>query len=313
MSLTTEVTKLYGQPSLHNILEEPEHAALLRMIKLVEQIFRLPVAYIALLGSDPTVVTRIGSGSAYWEHLRTYPLAAALREPILWSRTSETSVAGFNYGDLRFAASVPMRSSGGLELGVLVVADVQERPDFSSKDHETLSDLAAILAGKMELRMIAIEAMESEATIKKNEYLFRNIADSAPVMIIYGGVDGGCSFVNKAWLAFTGRTLGEELGDGYETTFHPDYREAVAQAYWDAVRERRPLTVQFPMRRNDGKFRWMEARGAPSFQTNGVYMGYIGCFVDITDQRPAILDFRLLRRALLPWRRRPAHSVNSRL
>lgn len=57
------------------------------------------------------------------------------------------------------------------------------------------------------------------------------MADAAPVLIIYSGVDGSSSFVNKTWLEFTGRRLEDEPGEGYAETFHPDHREAVIQKY----------------------------------------------------------------------------------
>jgi PAS domain S-box-containing protein len=292
MSPLIEPATFGGYSGRSDILDEPEQASLLRLTKLVEHVFRVPVAYMALLGSDPSVTARIGSGSAYWQYLRTYPLDAILAEPQLWRYSDEAPIAGFVHGDLRFAASVPLRSSDGLELGLLVIADVRDRPDFSQRDHEILFELAEVLSGKMELRMMASKAHESEVSMTESEYRFRNIANSAPVMIFYSAVDGGCAFVNQAWLGFTGRSLQEELGVGIEDMFHPDYREAVLRTYWDAFNERAPLMVQFPMRRQDGKYRWMELRGVPRFKANGVFTGYIGCCVDVTDQRAAILDFQ---------------------
>jgi hypothetical protein len=132
---------------------------------------------------------------------------------------------------------------------------------------------------------MALQARESECSLREAEYRFRNIANCAPVMIIYSEVDGGSSFVNKTYLEFTGRTFAEELGDGYADTFHPDHRERVMQTYWDAFQERRPVTLRFPMRRHDGEYRWIEARGMPRIQDDGKCAGYIGCLIDLTEQR----------------------------
>lgn len=285
MSLTTGWDAIGGRYGHHNLLDEPEEAGLLRLTKLVERLFQVPAAYMALFGPDLTVTTRIGSGVEYSKNLKTYPLAAALAKPVVWPDSSGAPAAGFVCGEVRFAAAAPLQSNDGLELGLLVIADVKPRPDFSQEDHETLQELASVLAGKMELRLMACRAREAELEIREAENRFRNIADSAPVMIIYSGVDGGSSFVNKAWLEFTGRSFADELGDGYEDTLHPDYREHVVKTYWDAFQERKPLTIQFPMRRYDGEYRWMEGRGVPRFLDDGTYAGFISCVIDLTERR----------------------------
>lgn len=281
-----------AQDAFENLLEEPEQSGLLRMSKLVGHIFRVPVAYLALLGADLKVVTRVGSGSEHWKYLRTYPVDLAFAKPFLWPNPSGAPPAEFISGDLRFVAGAPLRSIDGVDLGMLVIADVRERLDFSPADYENLVELAGMLAGKMELRMMASQARESELAAIEAENRFRNIADSAPVMIIHSGTDGATSFVNRTWLDFTGRTLEEELSEGPGGSFHPDYRDSALRQYWDAFRERRPITQEFPMRRHDGVYRWMRTHGAPRFRGDGAYAGYVGCFVDVTDQRSAVLALR---------------------
>ncbi len=266
---------------------------MLRLTKLVERLFRVPVAYMALLGPDLTVVTRIGSGTEWWPYLkRIYSLSAALAKPFVWSGPAEDPGEELISGGLKFSASAPLRSSEGTDLGLLVIADVKPRPDFSPQDADTLAELAAVLAGKMELRTMACEARETGFSLKEAESRFRNIANSAPVLIIYSGADGGPCFVNKTWLDFTGRSLEEELPDGFAESFHPDYRESAMEQYWDAFQARRPLTQEFPMLRHDGEYRWMLARGMPRVQSDGTYAGYIGCLIDVTEQRSALLDLQ---------------------
>jgi len=276
MSPITDSDPLADVPGRQNLLDEPEHAALLRMARMVEHLFRVPIAYMALLDTDLTVVTRIGSGSEHWGFLATYPLAELLAVPRWWPDLSGFPAAGFIGAEIKFAASAPLRSSDGLDLGLLVIADVQLRPDFSGEDHETLVELASVLSRKMELRMMAYQAREMELSRQEAERRFRGIANAVPVLIVFSGVDGVRSFVNDTLLEFTGRTPEEELGDGFADPFHPDYREGVVEAYWDAFQERRPPTIEFPMRRHDGEYRWMLARGNPRFLDNGAYAGYTG-------------------------------------
>ena len=80
---------------------------------------------------------------------------------------------------------------------------------------------------------------------------FREIADAAPVIVMYSGLDGSALFVNRAWLEFCGTTLQQSLGDGWIEACHRDDRELVGEAYWKAFQERVPFSVEFRMRRLD--------------------------------------------------------------
>lgn len=271
--------------SAHDLMDEPEQDGLLRLTNLVQRLFHVPIAYMALLGPDLAIATRIGSGREHWDHLKTFPVGPAVAAPQMWLNPDEVATPG----EIQFAASAPLRSSDGLELGVLVIADTHSRPDFSQVHLDTLAELAGVLAGKMELRMMVCQARETELSLKEAERRFRSIANAAPVLIIYGGADGACSFVNKTWLEFTGRALEDELGEGFAEMYHPDYRESALEKYWDAFQARKPFTREFPMRRHDGVYRWMRSHGVPRFQDDGTFAGYIGIFVDVTDQRPLAL------------------------
>ena len=268
---------------LPQTLDESEHARLIRMTKLVEHIFHVPIAYMALVGSDLAIATRVGSGDEHWANLRTFPAANAFTKSRLWH--AEDFAPGFICGKIRFAASAPLRAVDGLELGLLVIADVEPREDFTMKDLRTLEELASMLAGKLELSMMACQAHESTLMLAEVERRSKSILNSAPVMILYGGVDGGCSFANRAWLEFTGRSLADELGEGFADAFHPDYRESVLERYWIAFRDRKPVTIEFPMRRHDDEYRWVQAQGAPRFRDNGHYAGYIGCLIEVDHER----------------------------
>ena len=67
---------------------------------------------------------------------------------------------------------------------------------------------------------------------------FRLVADIAPVLIWMADADARCTYVNKPWLAFTGRTLDAELGDGWRDCIHPD------DLSLDALRERAWQLIQ---------------------------------------------------------------------
>jgi len=273
-------TKLAPQ----DILSQPEPVALRRLTKLVEYLFRVPVAYMAL--PDHSAVGS-GSGSApeCGKFLKTYPSTYVFTAPKAMTGVAPGLRPDSGVGDIRFAASAPIRTSAGLELGTLVIADPQPRPDFSERDLQALATLAEVVAGKMELRMVASHAVESDLALRETEERFRAMANAAPVLMIYSGADGGCAFVNRTWLEFTGRSMEESLGEGWAGDVHPEDSRRVHEAYWRAFQARQPFASEWRMRRHDGRYRWMLGRDTPRFQEDGTFAGFVGALVDIEDQR----------------------------
>jgi len=277
--------------SAHSDAVEPESADILRLTRLTAAIFRVPISYMALFGPNLQVVTRVGDGIERCRSLReTWPVSPATAWPILWPSPDDPDSAGFAGDGLQLVCSAPLCSSEGLAFGLLIVADTEARPDFTARERDVLAELAGVFGRQMELCGIASDARAAELSMREAEARFRNIANCAPVLIFCADSSAGCSFVNDTWLEFTGRTLEDEMGEGFAETFHPDYRETVLRSYRDAFIARQPSSIEFPMLRRDGVYRWMHASGKPRFLEDGTFAGYMGCFVDITDQRAAALE-----------------------
>lgn len=114
---------------------------------------------------------------------------------------------------------------------------------------------------------------------------FYEIADFAPIIIWRSGLDGGCEWVNRMWLEFTGRTMEEELGYGWVELIHPDDRERCRAVYTDAFARREPFTIEFRILAGSD-YRWLFNKGRP-FERDGKFAGFFGSCIDITEQRLA--------------------------
>jgi len=272
---------------LQQILEAPEHPELRRLTELAECLFRVPVAYMALLGAGNSVVARVGNGTEYAPCLGALRLDNLLAEPHVVRDSAHDLPPGTDFRDLRFAASALLRSTSGMQFGVLVIADREPRPDFSATDMRALAELAAVLSAKMEMRLVASLALESELSSRETEDRFRGIAHFAPVPLVYTRADGVCGFVNQSWLDFSGRTAEEEKAKGWATLVHPGHRKRVVEESRRAFDTRVPFTAEAPMRRYDGVYRWALGKGAPKFREDGSFDGYVGCLIDIGDYRSA--------------------------
>jgi PAS domain S-box-containing protein len=129
------------------------------------------------------------------------------------------------------------------------------------------------------------ERKQAEAALKESEQRFRVIADSAPVMIWVSGLDKRCTFFNQGWLSFTGRTMEQELGEGWATGVHPDDLESCLQIYVSSFDAQRDFQMEYRLRRADGEYRWILDFGIPRFANGGTFVGYMGSCIDITERR----------------------------
>jgi PAS domain S-box-containing protein len=118
-----------------------------------------------------------------------------------------------------------------------------------------------------------------------SEARFRLLADAAPVMIWMSGPDARCTYVNRAWLEFRGRTLDEEAGNGWTEGLHPDDRDLCLETYLKAFGMRHPFRMRCRLRRADGEYSWVEDAGVPRWEDGGAFAGFMGSAIDITDRR----------------------------
>jgi PAS domain S-box-containing protein len=134
----------------------------------------------------------------------------------------------------------------------------------------------------------------AEEELRESEERFRTVADAAPVLIWMSGPDKLCTFFNKGWLEFTGRTAEQELGNGWAESVHSDDLEHCLEIYESSFDAWQPFTMEYRLRRNDGEYRWVLDSGTPRFADDGAFLGYIGSCIDITEQKRAEEKFRLV-------------------
>jgi PAS domain S-box-containing protein len=129
------------------------------------------------------------------------------------------------------------------------------------------------------------ERKRAEQVLRESEDRFRLVANTAPVLIWMSGSDNQCNFFNQSWLRFTGRSLEDELGDGWASAIHPDDREHCLATYAAAFDARTDCQLEYRLRRFDGVYRWIFDFSVPRFESDGTFRGYIGSCVDITDSK----------------------------
>jgi PAS domain S-box-containing protein len=151
-----------------------------------------------------------------------------------------------------------------------------------------------------------------EDALRRSEASFRDLSDSAPVMIWTTDDRGLVTFVNAGWLAYTGTTLEEELGDTWALGVHPDDAPTVVSGWYDTLNRRELWEREYRLRDKHGDYRWISERGVPRYE-DGRFVGYVGTAIDIHERK--LMEGRLrevyerehtiaetLQRSLLPER-----------
>jgi PAS domain S-box-containing protein len=143
------------------------------------------------------------------------------------------------------------------------------------------------------------ERRQVEQALRESEERFRTMADGAPIMMWMAGVDKLCTDFNLGWLKFTGRSIEQELGNGWAEGVHPDDLQRCLKSYIEAFDARLPFTIEYRLRRHDSQYHWISDAGSPRFLADGSFAGYIGCCLDIHDRKAEELARLELTRRLL--------------
>ncbi|MEM9119876.1 MAG: PAS domain S-box protein [Cyanobacteria bacterium P01_F01_bin.56] len=123
------------------------------------------------------------------------------------------------------------------------------------------------------------------AELQESEARFRTMADTAPMMIWVSDVNKRFTYFNQSRLIFTGRTLEQELDNGWTEGIHPEDCEAYRDSYLKAFEACQPFQREYRLQRYDEEYRWMLDIAAPRILPNGKFAGYIGSCIDITERK----------------------------
>ena len=119
------------------------------------------------------------------------------------------------------------------------------------------------------------------------ERQFRDLTDSAPMLVWMAGLERDHTFFNRGWLEFTGRSLGDEVGDGWLEVVHPADVERRRATLEEAFARQDRFEVEYRLRRHDGVYRWVLDIGAPRRGPDGEFLGFVGSCIDIEERKRA--------------------------
>lgn len=132
--------------------------------------------------------------------------------------------------------------------------------------------------------------------IEETEDRFRLLADNIAQLAWIAEKDGSIFWYNKRWFDFTGTTLEEMSGWGWQGVHHPDHIERVNERWRHHIDSGDEWADTFPLRGADGEFRWFLSRALPIRGEQGETLFWFGTNTDVTEMRDAEQRIELLMR-----------------
>lgn len=144
-------------------------------------------------------------------------------------------------------------------------------------------------AKKADLRRVALEEITSdlEEKITSKDEEFEVIVNNIPQLAWKTDETGYINWYNQRWYDYTGTTLEEMKGWGWQKVHHPDHVEAVTAKFKHHIEEGVEWEDTFPLRGADGKYRWFLSKALPIRNRNGQIVFWFGTNTDVTEKKNA--------------------------
>lgn len=187
-----------------------------------------------------------------------YPASSQVRNTILFSVQSITDKKG------KF-------------IGVLLKGDIKQTGTGSKK-----TVMVSPSAGVMETNL-------SSGT---SNHCFNELAEFMPELMWMTNTQNEITHINKAWQQFCGTSKEDQLVEGWLKYIHPEDIEKVMADRKSAFAIQQPCNMVYRFKKHDGNFRWMNMKGNPVYNAQGVFQGYTGLCLDITAVKEAQIQIR---------------------
>ncbi len=175
-------------------------------------------------------------------------------------------------------ALVPIRNQERI-VGLLHLND-RRKGRFSIETIELLEGITEHIGAAMMRK-------RAEDALRASEQEFRSLAESMPQIVWVTRADGWNIYFSQQWVDYTGLTLEQSHGHGWNTPFHPDDKQRAWDAWQRATQHNDIYSVECRLRRADGAYRWWLIRGVPLHNATGEILKWFGTCTDIDDIKRA--------------------------
>jgi len=155
------------------------------------------------------------------------------------------------------------------------------RLGISAADRREDPEVGAIV---LTLRDITRPGMLEEEIARARDF-YLTLLDRFPSPVWRSTTPLGVDWVNQAYVGFTGRSVEEELGEGWAEVVHPDDLPDLLEVFARTFEDREPFVLEYRIRHRSGEYRWVVDHAQPIFGLEGEFLGHIGAFYDVHDRK----------------------------
>ncbi|PKO18905.1 hypothetical protein CVU37_05910 [candidate division BRC1 bacterium HGW-BRC1-1] len=127
------------------------------------------------------------------------------------------------------------------------------------------------------------ERRRAQESLRAGEHEFRSLAEAMPQIVWATRADGWNIYFNQQWVDYTGLTLEESYGHGWNIPFHPDDRQRAWDAWQNATQNNETYALECRLRGADDTYRWWLIRGVPMCNASGEILKWFGTCTDIEE------------------------------
>jgi PAS domain S-box-containing protein len=235
------------------------------------------------------------STSEHYEHDHTYPDTAGMYELVCSTnqsmRLTRQEIAASPYWKnsqptLQGWIAVPLKSKDGHNIGLIQLSD-KVSGEFTLTDEAVLVQFAGYAS-------LAIEQRQFNRRLLESEQRFRTLADNIQNLSWIADASGSLYWYNSRWTEYTGLSMEELKGWGWQKAHHPDYLQSSTDFIELAWAKNEPFEIIHPLRAKDGSYRWFVSRGTPICDADGNIMEWMGTLTDIDEHKREEDRFRAL-------------------
>jgi PAS domain S-box-containing protein len=148
-------------------------------------------------------------------------------------------------------------------------------------------DAQGHITGAVVVQMDISALALAQAALEENAIMFQGLADNIAQLAWMTDATGFITWYNRRWFEYTGASMDQMKGWGWQWVHHPDHVARVVAKFRRHIATGEPWEDTFPLRGKDGEYRWFLSRAFPLRDQTGRIVSWFGTNTDINAQRQA--------------------------